>query len=493
MGQLTHEQLLKIAGHPIEGDLRSAIYKRIETDSRKVDKETIFFALPGVASNGWDYLDQVAALGCRVAVVPDNLGLTHPDIYLLPAAKPTELLVACLHGFFGRMPEKIVAVTGTNGKSSICYYLAQLAEYVGLKSGLISTFGIGPLGCLKDAQQTTPDILSLHNTLMSLADENVNFVAFEASSHALDQGRIDGVPFQTAVFSNLSHDHLDYHGDMSSYAEAKRRLFTFPGIKYSIFCLDDEFTSFMTAAAISTDCYFYSEQNPSADFYVKDLVFQPSGCQFVLCHPEGVLDVFLPLLGRFNIQNALAALSSLWYQVEDRSRLLEGLSYLQGAPGRMDKVQVPDAPIVVVDYAHTPDALKVALQALKEHSQGRLICVFGCGGDRDKTKRPLMMEAVMNHADAIWLTSDNPRTESVEQIIADTLSSVDRSALVQKGGLYVEADRRLAIQAAISSASIDDVILIAGKGHETYQDIQGVKHHFDDREEAREGLKKYVN
>lgn len=488
MAQITHNQLLELAGLSLGSDPHFAVYSHLETDSRKADDECVFFALPGVTSNGWDYLDNVVARGCQVAVVPAVLNLQRDDILLIPVADPTALLVACLHGFFGRMPAQMVAVTGTNGKSSICFYMAQLAQGMGLPSGLIGTFGVGPIQSLAAAQQTTPDVLSLHRTLMEMAASGVDFVAFEASSHALDQGRIEGVPFQTAVFSNLSRDHLDYHGDMNAYALAKQRLFAFPSVSHSVFCLDDDYAAFMASAAEHSQHHYYSEQNTQADFFVKNLSLEPTGCRFILCHPKGESAIFLPLMGRFNVQNALAALTSLWYGVSDKKRLIDGLSVLQGAPGRMEKIQWPGAPLVVVDYAHTSEALKVALQALREHSSGRLVCVFGCGGDRDRGKRPLMMSAALHHADYVWLTSDNPRTEPIEQIFSDILAQTSADE-----AFSYEPDRRSAIRQAILSSGPDDVVLIAGKGHETYQDIMGIKHHFDDREEALEVVKAYVN
>ncbi|MBR7889722.1 UDP-N-acetylmuramoyl-L-alanyl-D-glutamate--2,6-diaminopimelate ligase [Marinomonas sp. A79] len=464
------------------------VYTHLETDSRKVDPYGIFFALPGVSSHGWDYLDDVVALGCRLAIVPMNISVQRDDIELIAVQDPAALLVACLHRYFGHMPAHMVAVTGTNGKSSICYYIAQLASNLGCKSGLVGTFGVGPLSSLKEATQTTPDILSLHQTLMKMSASGVDFVAFEASSHALDQGRIEGVPFQTAVFSNLSRDHLDYHGGMENYAHAKRRLFAFDSVKQSVICLDDDYADFMAAACSQSERLYYSVFNTSADFFVKDLSFDASGCRFMLCHPGGGTPVCLPLLGQFNVQNALAAVASLWQDTVDKQALIDGLSLLQGAPGRMEKVQRPNAPLAVIDYAHTPDALALALQALKAHSKNRVICVFGCGGDRDRGKRPEMMEAALKWADHVWLTSDNPRTESIEQIFADTLAGVKKEAVYS-----FEVDRRRAISQAILSASPDDIVLIAGKGHETYQDVQGVKHSFDDKEEALIAIEAYAN
>lgn len=487
MANLTHAQLMNLVGLTVEEPAAHYAYTHLETDSRKIDAHGVFFALPGVASDGWLYLDKVAELGGRVAVVPEHLNLTHERLELLHVKDPAALLVACLYAFFGVPPSAMVAVTGTNGKSSICYYLAQIAQSIGHASGLIGTFGMGPMGALQTASQTTPDLLSLHRLLIDMAEQNIDFVAFEASSHALDQGRLYGVPFQTAVFSNLSRDHLDYHGSMDSYASAKRRLFSFPSVTRGVFCIDDAYASFMREG-LSSDCkhYYYSENNPQADFYTKELHLTPAGCQFTLCHPDGEDAVFLPLLGRFNIQNALAALASLWESEVDKTRLISALASLQGAPGRMERVVANNGPAVVVDYAHTPDALKVALQALKEHSHGRLVCVFGCGGDRDKGKRPLMLQVALAYADRVWLTSDNPRTESPEQIIDDALVGVSVSAV------NVDVDRRSAIAKAIAGAAQGDIILIAGKGHETYQEINGVKHHFDDKEEALKVLKNYV-
>ncbi|REG81640.1 UDP-N-acetylmuramoyl-L-alanyl-D-glutamate--2,6-diaminopimelate ligase [Marinomonas pollencensis] len=494
MANLTHAQLLNLVGLTVEKSAAHHSYTHLETDSRKMDAQGVFFALPGVTSDGWLYLDKVAELGGRVAVVPEDLGLTHDRLELLHVKDPAAFLVVCLYRFFGVPPGALVAVTGTNGKSSICFYLAQLAQSVGYASGLIGTFGVGPIDALQTASQTTPDLLSLHRLLIDMAHSKIDmahskidFVAFEASSHALDQGRLYGVPFQTAVFSNLSRDHLDYHGSMDAYAAAKRRLFSFPSVTRGVFCLDDPYASFMHEG-LSSDCehFYYSEANAQADFYTKQLQLTPAGCQFILCHPDGEDAVFLPLLGRFNIQNALAALASLWATSSNKPALVAALASLQGAPGRMEKVSSSKGPAVVVDYAHTPDALKVALQALKEHSQGRLVCVFGCGGDRDKGKRPLMLQAALHHADSVWLTSDNPRTEAPQSIIDDALVGAPESEV------NVEVDRALAISKAISTAQLGDIILIAGKGHETYQDINGVKHHFDDKEEALKVLTNYV-
>ncbi|SBS36983.1 UDP-N-acetylmuramoyl-L-alanyl-D-glutamate--2, 6-diaminopimelate ligase [Marinomonas spartinae] len=490
MENLTHAQLLSFSAVKQVGSRTDCFYTHLETDSRKIDASGVFFALPGVTSHGWDYLDKVASLGGRVAVVPRHLNLSHPVLELIHVEEPASVLIKCLYYMVGLPPKHLVAVTGTNGKSSICFYLTQMAQATGFVSGLIGTFGVGPLDQLQEAKQTTPDLLSMHQLLSKMAGQGVDFVAFEASSHALDQGRLYGVPFQTAVFSNLSRDHLDYHGTMEAYALAKRRLFSFPTVEQAVLCLDDPQAFFMAEVVRDkANTLYYSESNEKADFYVTDLQFHPAGCEFTLCHPQGKTSVILPLLGRFNVQNALAALASLWSFSTNKALLISALKELKGAPGRMEKVSVDslsstsNRPTVVVDYAHTPDALKVALEALKEHSSGRVICVFGCGGDRDRGKRPIMLSTALQYADDVWLTSDNPRTEDPERIIRDAVEGVSEHAFFQ-----VEVDRRVAIVRAITSASDQDIVLIAGKGHETYQDIQGVKHHFDDKEEALRGL-----
>lgn len=227
MPVISHQDILLLAGYSEQDSPHSALYSHIEIDSRKLDKDGVFFALSGVTSNGWDYLDNVVALGCRLAIIPTGLNIERQDIELLEVNDPVAVMLLCLQKF-GSMPENIMAVTGTNGKSSICFYAAQLAQAMGQRSGLVGTFGIGPLTQLSAAEQTTPDILTMHKTLMSLAQQGVNYVAFEASSHALDQGRIMGVPFQTAVFSNLTRDHLDYHGTMENYAMGQTKAVCLP-------------------------------------------------------------------------------------------------------------------------------------------------------------------------------------------------------------------------------------------------------------------------
>lgn len=484
----TFEQLVDWLSLENRWKIEQNEYRSLETDSRLVGPETVFIALPGVSSNGWDYLDQVAAKGCRVALIPKGLGITSESMILLEVESIEEVLAQLVRHVYGPVPQHIVAVTGTNGKSSICYYIAQLAQALGLKSAMIGTFGIGVLDDLQEAKQTTPDLLTLHKLLSSFAHQGVALVAFEASSHALDQQRLAGVPVSTAVFSNLTRDHLDYHGSMENYACAKRRLFEFASVRRTIVCADSDYADFMAAGSVAPVWRYSAEASQAAQFYVLDKSFEQTGVRLSVKVLGQEYSVFLPLLGDFNVQNALAALAAVLSAVEEPEKAIMALAGLQGAPGRMQPCKRAGAPLVLVDYAHTSDALDVALKAIHAHASGRVICVFGCGGDRDTGKRPMMLSVAQQQADYVWLTSDNPRTESPQAIINDALTALDNSL----AEVRVEVDRQQAIAQAVAMASPEDIVLIAGKGHETYQEINGVRHHFDDREEAQAALKAYV-
>ena len=465
------------------------VYRSLETDSRLVGPESVFIALPGVSSNGWDYFKQVVSKGCQVAVVPKGLGLKHDTLQLIEVDNIEEQVAKLCRRVYGPAPQYIVAVTGTNGKSSICYYIAQLAQAVGLSSAMIGTFGIGPLTHLQEAQQTTPDLLTLHKLLSSFAAQGIQLVAFEASSHALDQKRLAGVPVSTAVFSNLTRDHLDYHGSMESYAVAKRKLFEFDSLQQAIICADSEYAAFMLQAC-PANAWQYSAQNRlEADFSVVKKSFKQDGVDLTIRVHDKEYEVSIPLLGDFNVQNALAALAAVESVAGEVGSLVSALSELQGAPGRMQPSKCKGAPLVLVDYAHTPDALEVALKAVHDHASGDVVCVFGCGGDRDSGKRPLMLQAAQRNAHKVFLTSDNPRSEAPMAIIADAMKGLDKSL----SDVVIEVDRRKAIREAILSSKPEDIVLVAGKGHENYQEVDGVRHHFDDREEAQTALSHYVS
>ncbi|TPE51981.1 UDP-N-acetylmuramoyl-L-alanyl-D-glutamate--2,6-diaminopimelate ligase [Maribrevibacterium harenarium] len=464
-------------------------YRSFVTDSRRSGPDTIFVALAGVSANGWDYLEQVAANGCSLVLLPQEIEVSIPKgVVALRVEDIRNRVAGLIRMFYGPAPKHIVAVTGTNGKSSTCFYLAQLAQACGLRSAMIGTFGLGPLDQLQAATHTTPDFLSLHQYLSEFGQQGVELVAFEASSHALDQGRLEGVEVATGIFTNLTRDHLDYHGSMEAYGAAKQKLFSMPNIELGVGCVDDEHCEFMLSPLRGSQTCTVGFA-ADADLQITNVTPHPSGFQVAFVKDGESYDVALPLLGRFNVINAMLALAALWPLVSEPQQLLQHVSKLKGAPGRMQVVTRANAPLVVVDYAHTPDALQVALAAVREHVQGRLICIFGCGGDRDRGKRTLMMAAALAGADRVVLTSDNPRTEDPQQIFADALHGVSR----QMAQVLTIPDRRQAIAQVIAQADGHDVVLIAGKGHETYQEINGQRFHFDDREQAEEALAQYVS
>ena len=381
---------------------------------------------------------------------------------------------------------RILAVTGTNGKTTISRLIAELLMLQGKKCAVMGTTGNGILPNLEASSHTTLDALHMQNALHTYALEGAEFAAIEASSHGLEQGRLNGCAIEIAAYSNLSRDHLDYHKTLEAYAEAKSRLFKFASLKVAIINIDDEHANVMLDA---------SRQNPAqpkiltystrqaADYQVKDIQYSLSGAQFKLRTADGEFEVNSPLLGHFNIENIVASLIAAEQAGFDLAALIATAPELKGAPGRMQVIR-DDARLFVVDYAHTPDALIQVLQTLKRHVSQQLWAVFGCGGDRDRGKRPLMTQAALNHADVALITSDNPRTENPEQIFADMKAGVNFTGKT----VHEIHDRREAIKFAVNQAQAGDIVVIAGKGHENYQEIEGVRHWFDDVVEVQSAI-----
>lgn len=381
---------------------------------------------------------------------------------------------------------KIVAVTGTNGKTTISQLIAQLGELSGTPSAIMGTAGNGRIGHLTQSTHTTSEVIKIHEFLHDMANQQIGMVALEASSHGLDQHRLQGVPVEVAIFSNLSRDHLDYHADMADYAAAKARLFDnayFKHLHHAIINIDDEFGQKLTKNLSSNDIttWTYSLQNPKADFFASNITPSLNGVTFELSSPftNSPITIDSPLLGLFNVANLLASIAGFLAIYPDKFENLPTLiSQLHGARGRMQKVATPkNFACFIVDYAHTPDALVQVLSSLKAHCTGDLWAVFGCGGDRDKGKRPQMTQAGLKYANKVILTADNPRSEDVLAILKDMQIGMtcDEHYKTQ-----VIADRKEAIIHAIKHAKADDIVVIAGKGHETYQEINGVRYDFDD-------------
>lgn len=372
----------------------------------------------------------------------------------------------------------VVAVTGTNGKTTVSQLIAQLCQLSGVPSAIMGTAGNGRLDNLVQSANTTGDVLMVHEFLYKMAKDGVQLVALEASSHGLDQYRLQGVPVAVAIYTNLSHDHLDYHRDMDDYRDAKAKLFDkvlFPTLQYGIINADAEYQLFNDTKQYPV--YRYSQKGSTAEYFAKMVTPSLDGVVIDANTAHGEMTVHSPLLGLFNVDNLLASMAAFLALYPDKAESLPSLiTGLHGARGRMQRATSKTGSFIV-DYAHTPDALVQVLSSLRKHCDGKLIAVFGCGGDRDRTKRPLMTQAGLDFADHVILTADNPRSEDPNAILKDMqqgLSCEDHYKIT------IEADRKKAIELAVCTACANDIVVIAGKGHETYQEIKGVRHDFDD-------------
>ena len=460
-------------------------------DSRGVGPGYLFLACRGHDHHGLQHLADARSRGA-VAVFydPDGASTYMPLPAGLPAVAVPDLGLKASHiaaRFYGdpTAHQHVMAVTGTNGKTSVSLITAQSLSEDGKPCGVLGTVGFGAYGKLGAPTHTTPDAVSTQGWLARFRDQGLGYVSMEASSHALDQGRIDGVHVEVAVFTNLTRDHLDYHGDMPSYAAAKRRLFEHTGLRHAVINLDDAFGRELAASLpAAVKCIGYSLEGRDSPrgttLKGSKLVLGSGGVSFDVTSEAGHGHVESRLLARFNAENLLAVQGVLLALGLDFEASLRALHRARTVPGRMEcfgggRSQA----LVVVDYAHTPDALEKALQAARAHTRGRLWCVFGCGGERDRGKRPQMGAIVERLADRIVITDDNPRGENGDAIVAEILTGIhDRHRVT------VERDRVMAVEQAVHAAMPGDVVLVAGKGHETEQVVGGRRLHHSDRETA---------
>jgi UDP-N-acetylmuramoyl-L-alanyl-D-glutamate--2,6-diaminopimelate ligase len=473
--------------------------KFLTMDSRQVREDTLFMACSGITHHGLEFLQQAIDRGA-VAVVcePDenwsvadiNTLAESVSVPLYPLTDLSKLVSAIAGRFYGdpSLDMSVIGITGTNGKTSCSHYLAQVFSPEHL-CGVIGTVGSGLLGSLEDASHTTPDAVKLQAQLKDLQSRGADLVAMEVSSHALDQGRAAAVYFDVAVLTNLTQDHLDYHQTMQSYAEAKKRLFLAPGLNCAVLNLDDEFSArILESLPQGVQRIGYSTtavNSDQLDGWINTTTIIPD-CEGMSLRIEsswGAGHITSRLLGRFNVSNILAVLAVMLYRGIAFDVALEKLSRIKTVAGRMECFGGGGQPLVVVDYAHTPDALEQALKALREHVGGRLVCVFGCGGDRDRSKRPIMGAIAERFADQVIVTDDNPRSESGEMIVEDILSGMQHA-----NAAVVIRSRADAIAKSIVDAMSGDLILVAGKGHETYQLVGDQVLHFSDREQVRQAL-----
>ncbi|MGQ4880318.1 UDP-N-acetylmuramoyl-L-alanyl-D-glutamate--2,6-diaminopimelate ligase [Billgrantia sp. LNSP4103-1] len=465
---------------------------RLVLDSRRLAPGDVFVAVPGVAGDGREYLSEALEAGAIQVLYHLEPDESLPDSALGRPVLGLPFLRQRL-GELGRrlfaVPEtlELIGVTGTNGKSSVTHYLVELSRALGRDAGLVGTLGTGRPGRLEDTGLTTPGPLALQAALGEMAASGIDRVAMEVSSHALEQGRLDGCHVTAAVFTNLSRDHLDYHGSMAAYAAAKARLFRRSELALAVVNADDPLARLMLAGLPEGVRVLAVGDDPAATLRVVDWQPTRSGQVALVATPEGERSLELPLMGRFNLDNVLLAVATLYGRGEPLSRLFDAAARLTPVPGRMQRMEGPGTPTVIVDYAHTPEALENALGALREHlpGQGRLWCLFGCGGDRDSGKRALMGAAAERNADRLVITDDNPRSEDPARIREQILAGVSDEARQRTESI---PGRSAAIARALAQAGDADVVLIAGKGHETYQEIDGVRHPFSDVTEAEAAL-----
>jgi UDP-N-acetylmuramoyl-L-alanyl-D-glutamate--2,6-diaminopimelate ligase len=488
------------------GDLRklAPTARGMCADSRNVAPGDIFLAFPGAVHDGRAHIEAAIHAGAA-AIAWEPQGFAWQETWRAPHLPVANLKAnaAALAAHWYEQPSRdlwMVGVTGTNGKTSVAQWLAAAFSELGRKTAAIGTLGNGFPDRLRSASHTTPDAVSLQALLAEYRAAGAAGVAMEVSSHGLDQGRVEGVAFDVAVFTNLSRDHLDYHGDMASYAAAKARLFQWPGLRAAVLNADDELGAALVEQLRGGAAHVLSYGLQAGDLRAEQCQADRHGLVMQIASPWGRGKLRSPLLGEFNAYNLLAVLGVLLVSDVPLDAALAALEKLQPVAGRMQRVEAQtNAPTVIVDFAHTPDALDKVLASIKPLTTGRLICVFGCGGGRDTGKRPLMGAAVATHADLAIVTSDNPRNEDPAQIVAGILAGMPppsppaplplagEGSIESRGAtctVNVMIDRRAAIRAAILAAAPEDIVVLAGKGHEDYQEIHGVKHPFSDLAEA---------
>jgi len=451
----------------------------------------MFISLSANTEQQASHIEQALTLGAVVVLFDANQGLSEQEILALagnnikayPIKKLAEKASEIAARFYGHpsLAMTVIAVTGTNGKTSVSQFIAQSLEFLGLPCGVVGTLGVGRLNHLQTTGMTTPDPISLQAALADLCQQAVKYVVIEASSHALEQGRLNSVDVDVAVLTNLSRDHLDYHQDMAHYAAAKQRLFEMEHLKTAVINSDDDFgKALITRLAAKNELTLMTYSSLDLDLVslqAQAVQATVDGLTFKLVNGSSSASIQSGLLGRFNVDNLLAAAASLLAINLSFDDVAAALAHCHSVDGRMQCYGGKQQPQIVIDFAHTPDALEQALKSLRVHltHEGQLWCVFGCGGDRDTGKRAVMGRIAEHYADKIVLTDDNPRSETPAVIVHDILSGIK-----QPQNVHIEHDRQLAIFYVITQAKSADIVLLAGKGHEQYQEVAGVKHPFSD-------------
>ena len=470
--------------------LRGRQVADLSCDSRKVGAGDGFVAWPGAATDGRKFVPTALQQGARACLVEaagsDAFGFEGDAVAAYEGLKAATGPIAAL--FYGE-PTKtldVLAVTGTNGKTSTAWWLAQGLSNARIPCGVIGTLGVGQPPDVEHTGLTTPDPVLLQRQFRRFLAQGLKACAIEASSIGIAERRMDGMALRVAAFTNFTQDHLDYHGTMEAYWDAKAELFHWPGLRAAVINIDDARGEQLAAdLAGKLDVWTCSCERP-ARLQALEIGYSGEGLRFVVAEGAERHALQTQLIGQYNVSNLLGVIGMMRAVAVPLAQAVAACAHLLPVPGRMERLNVPGKPLVAVDYAHTPDALDKGLQALRPLAQqrgGQLWCVFGCGGDRDPTKRPLMAAVAEKNADRVVVTSDNPRGEKPEAIISQVLLGLSHADCVQ-----VEADRARAIAGTVAAADAQDVILLAGKGHEDYQEIAGVKHAFSDQVHARKAL-----
>jgi UDP-N-acetylmuramoyl-L-alanyl-D-glutamate--2,6-diaminopimelate ligase len=471
--------------------------KGICTNSHACKLGDLFIGMPGTRVDGGEFWESAIASGAVAALISAQAAEKHPPVSkgepgnnacIISASDMTTACAEAATAFYGYPARqlKLVGVTGTNGKTTTTHLIEFLLAHAQLPTALFGTLYARWPGFEQTAVHTTPFAVELQQQLKLAVSAGCQMGVMEVSSHALAQGRVRGCPFEVAVFTNLTQDHLDFHRDMDDYFAAKALLFSSDYLQNrAVINADDSYGRQLIGQLHPEQVWRYSVENGAADLWTSDLNYEPTGVSGILHTPVGEAPFSLPLVGQYNLSNMLAAVGAVLHLGLNLESVVEALPQFLGVPGRMERVQIqPDQDIsVIVDYAHTPDSLENLLKAARPFIRGKMICVFGCGGDRDRTKRPKMGKIAAELADVAVVTSDNPRTEDPERILQDVLEGIPDSVEP-----IVIGDRSVAIRTAILQAQPGDGVLIAGKGHEDYQILGTEKIHFDDREQARDAL-----
>ncbi len=486
---LAVEGIVQLPEHPA----MDAEVNGLTTNSHATTAGDVFIGMPGTRVDGGEFWQSALTSGAVAAVISQKAAEVvppNPDACVIVADDMTKAcakIAAAFYGYPGHAM-KLIGVTGTNGKTTTTHLIEYLLDKANLTAALMGTLYTRWKGFSQTAVHTTPFAVELQQQLAAAVNAGNEYGVMEVSSHALAQGRVLGCQFEVGVFSNLTQDHLDYHKDMEDYFSAKALLFSPDYLAgKAIINADDPYGQRLVEILGKEKAWSYSVNDSSADLWMSDLNYQPNGVSGTLHTPKGDVAFRSPLVGQFNLENVLAAVGAVLYFNVDLQLIASAIPEFPGVPGRMERVQIDTAQdiSVIVDYAHTPDSLENLLKASRPFIPGKMICVFGCGGDRDKTKRPKMGKIAAELADIAVVTSDNPRTEDPERILQDVVAGIPESV-----NPIVIGDRATAIRTAMLQAQPGDGVLIAGKGHEDYQILGTEKIHFDDREHARDALLK---